>query len=187
MSSSISFAEFRAAAVDTDSIRDRALLFVYRAMEDFAAEMHAAPNQLTVLDISPDGRGFASAISRWGARARPIAPRDAATLRDDDRFDVVTLDRVLGASHDDELLTHVLPKLDSAGLVVAVVSNRRRGLSARRLERRLAGHGLAVHRLMNAAVVAPPLRALRTFDADFANVVPHWMASGWLVALRRRA
>jgi hypothetical protein len=29
--------------------------------------------------------------------------------------------------------------------------------------------------------------ALGSFDAEFANLVPHWMASGWYVALRKHS
>jgi hypothetical protein len=181
MSSSISFAEFRAAAAAADPLRDKALLFVYRALEDFAAELRAAPSAITVLDISPDARGFATALVRWGARVRSIAPRDVASVRD--TFDVVILDRVL---LDDELLQRAVSALDTVGMMIAVVPNRGRRTTAGRLERRFGSHGLSVHRLMNAGFVSPPVRALRTFDADFSDLVPHWMASGWLVALRRR-
>jgi 2-polyprenyl-3-methyl-5-hydroxy-6-metoxy-1,4-benzoquinol methylase len=51
-------------------------------------------------------------------------------------------------------------------------------------------HGLEVHRFMNSDFVLTISRHLRRhpvlgeFDSDFANIVPHWMASGWYVALR---
>ena len=187
MSSSISFAEFRAAASAADPIREKALLFVYRAVEDLAAELKASPSQLAALDVSTDGGGFANALSRWGARVRATSPRDAASLRDGDRFEIVTLDRVLASAHDDEILTSVLSRLDAVGILVAVVPRGR--YTPGKLERFFVKHGLNVHRMMNAGFVlrsVPVPRPLRSLDADFANVVPHWMASGWLVALRRK-
>ena len=186
MSSSISFAEFRAAASAADPIREKALLFVYRAVEDLAAELKARPSELSVLDVSPDGRGFAGALSRWGARVRQMTPPEAASLNDD-RFDIVTLDGALASAHDDEILAGVLPKLGSVGLLVAVVPRGR--YTPGKLERFFVKHDLTVHRMMNAGFVLrslPAPRPLRSWDADFANVVPHWMASGWLVALRRK-
>jgi len=187
MSSSISFAEFRAAAAAADPIREKALLFVYRALEDFAVELKASPAEIAVLDISPDGRGFASALSRWGARVHQLVPKEVVALLQPDRFDIVTLDRVLAGSHDDEILTSVLAKLDSVGLIVAVVPRGR--YTPGKLERFFAKHHLSVHRMMNAGFMlssVPVPRPLRSFDADFADLVPHWLASGWLVALRRR-
>ncbi len=187
MSSSISFAEFRAAAAAADPFREKALLFVYRALEDFAAELKASPAEIAVLDISPDGRGFTSALSRWGARVHPLSPNDTGlALLQPDRFDVVTLDSVLVGSRDDEILTSVLAKLDPVGLLVAVVPRGR--YTPGKLERLFAKHHLSVHRMMNAGFVlssVPVPRPLRSFDADFADLVPHWLANGWLVALRR--
>ncbi|HEU4928516.1 MAG TPA: hypothetical protein VFU38_01700, partial [Candidatus Krumholzibacteria bacterium] len=125
MSSSISFAEFRAAAAAADPIRDRALLFLYRALEDFAVELKSSPAELAILDVSPDARGLVDALSRWGARVRHKTATELASLRADDRFDVLILDRVLGGSRDDEMLASVVSKLDPVGLVVAVVPRSR--------------------------------------------------------------
>ncbi len=188
MSLSISFAEFRAAAAPADPIRERALLFLYRALEDFAVELKASPAELAVLDLA-DAGGFADALARWGARVHHMTPPEMASLRADDQFDVVVIDRVLGGSRDDEVLASVVSKLDTMGLVVAVVHRRR--YTPGKLETRFARHGLVVHRMMNAgfATMSTPVRGFRTLrsvDADFADIVPHWMASGWLVALRRK-
>ena len=183
MSSSISFAEFRAAAAPADPIRERALLFLYRALEDFAAELKASPAELAVLDVA-DAGGFADAVARWGARVRHMTPTELASLRADDRFDVAILDRVVRGSQDDDLLARVVSMLDPAGLVVAVV--RRSRYTPGKLETRFARHDLVVHRMMNAGFVLRAPRPLRSFDADFADIVPNWMASGWLVALRRK-
>lgn len=188
MSSSISFAEFRAAAAPVDPIREKALLFLYRAMEDFAVELKASPRELTALNVAPDRSEFVEAVNRWGARVRPVTSSELATLSANDPFDVVILDRVLGSAEDDELLARVASLLDPVGLVVAVVA--RRGYTPGKLETRFARHHLSVHRMTNAGFVlhsVPAPRPLRSFDADFADIIPHWMASGWLVALRRRA
>ena len=184
MSSSISFAEFRAAAAPADPIRERALLFLYRALEDFAVELKASPAELAILDVSPDTRGFVDALARWGARVRHTTAAELASLRAGDRFDVVVLDRVLGNAHNDDLLARVVSILDATGLVVAVVPRSR--YTPGKLETRFGRHNLVVHRMMNAGFVLHAPGPLRSFDADFANIVPHWMASGWLVALRRK-
>jgi len=156
-------------------------------VEDFAAELKARPSELSVLDVSHDERGFSDALVRWGARIRHMTPPEVASLRADDRFDAVILDRVLGTPHDDELLARVVSVLDLLGLVVAVVPRGR--YTPGKLETRMLHHELSVHRMMNAGFVlrsVPAPRPLRSWDADFANVVPHWMASGWLLALRRK-
>jgi SAM-dependent methyltransferase len=54
-------------------------------------------------------------------------------------------------------------------------------------------NGLDVHRFMNSDFVFTISKAMRgnraigSFDAGLANLVPHWMASGWYVALRPKA
>jgi 2-polyprenyl-3-methyl-5-hydroxy-6-metoxy-1,4-benzoquinol methylase len=51
-------------------------------------------------------------------------------------------------------------------------------------------NGLAVHRFMNSDFVFSISKTLRespaigSLDAELADLVPHWMASGWYVALR---
>jgi len=256
MSTSVSFAEFTAASPYRDPVDHKKLRFVYRALEDLAAERRVLTRDLAILELACGAGGITLPLARTGARVRAIdidaadvarlnatarergyrnldaSVEDAYTFRSDDRFDVIIASEVLEhVLEPARLLQTITHHLAPGGVVVVTTPNgfgpwelsnalkphhvARRWNWLRRaagkppyvagagpdhcqrftrgkLERLFRENGLDIHRFMNSDFVLtmfPPLRRNRmtgTFDADLANVVPHWMASGWYVSLRRR-
>jgi 2-polyprenyl-3-methyl-5-hydroxy-6-metoxy-1,4-benzoquinol methylase len=253
----VSFEQFSAASHYTDPVDRKKLLFVYRAVEDFAAERRVQASDLSILEVACGVGGVTLPLARLGARvtALDIDSKDVATLsarardlrldrnltarvedaftfRHDSRYDVVIASEVMEHVLDpDALLDNMVRHLEPGGLVIVTTPNgygpwelsnyMRPHHVMRRWNwlRRLVGkrpyeagtgpdhcqhftrgslvklfhrHGLDVHRFMNADFIlsiSKPMRrhpTLGTFDADFANIVPHWMASGWYMALRLR-
>jgi 2-polyprenyl-3-methyl-5-hydroxy-6-metoxy-1,4-benzoquinol methylase len=256
MHASVSFQEFAAASPYTDPVDKKKLLFVYRAVEDLAAERRIAAADLSILEVGCGVGGITLPLARLGARVRGldidradvdrlaaralqlgVANRlttgieDAFTFRHDARYDVIVASEVMEHVLDpDALLDNIVRHLAPGGLVIITTPNgygpwelsnyvrphhvMRRWNWLRQMIGKppyVAGtgpdhcqhytrgallslfgrHGLAVHRFMNSdfiLTIFKPMRrnhALGTFDADFANLVPHWMASGWYVALRK--
>jgi SAM-dependent methyltransferase len=254
MASTLSFEEFAAASPCRDPVDRKQLLFVYRGLEDLAAERRAAVTDLSVLEVACGTGGITLPLARAGAlvRAFDSDPRnldaleaaaaragfdnvtaalaDASAFRSNDRFDVVVASGVIERVPDpDALVANLVRHLKPDGLVIVATANRYgpRELSshlhpknlARRLNRQhgagdaaadRAGNapgrarhftpgtlvtlfhrnGLAVQRFMNSDFVFTISRTLRgnpaigSLDAELADLVPHWMASGWFVALR---
>jgi 2-polyprenyl-3-methyl-5-hydroxy-6-metoxy-1,4-benzoquinol methylase len=214
---SLSFAEFAAASPYTDAVDHKKLLFIYRALEDFAAERRGDVSDLRMLDTGSGVGGVALPLARTGARVTAIdidanrvaslrtAARDfanldaqvgdAVTFRSSEPFDVVVASKLVDRVPDaGRLLDNLVSHLPSDGLLVVTTSNglrRRHPYAAPQLEQLFARSGLHVHRFMNSGFVLSASKHLRrhptlgSFDADFANLVPHWMASGWYIALRR--
>ena len=258
MHPSVSFQEFAAASPYTDPVDQKKLLFVYRAVEDLAAERRVSPSDLSILEVACGVGGITLPLARLGARVRALdidradvdrlvsrarelrldshlsaGIEDAFTFRHDARYDVIVASEVMEHVLDpDALLDNIVRHLAPGGLVIVTTPNGygpwelsnyvRPHHVMRRWNwlRRLAGkqpyvagtgpdhcqhytrgklitlfqrHGLDVHRFMNSDFILTiskhmrQNRALGTFDADFANLVPHWMASGWYVALRLRS
>jgi hypothetical protein len=182
----VTFAEFIAASPDPAPLDRKELLFVYRAIEDLAAELRVSARELRVLELSHDAK---MPLARLGARVT-----DIASARSDDRFDVVVATELFEQAQDPaRVLQNLTSHLETHGLVLVAAPNRfgARDCSPARLEKLFAASGLRVYRFMNAGFVLSRSklvrrnRALGTFDAEFANLVPHWMASGWYIALRR--
>ncbi|HEX6791650.1 MAG TPA: methyltransferase domain-containing protein [Candidatus Krumholzibacteria bacterium] len=256
MHAPVTFQQFADASPYTDPVDRKKLLFVYRAVEDFAAERRVGADRLSILEVGCGVGNITLPLARLGAsvrgldidardvatltqRARELrfdnltaAVEDAYTFRHDTRYDVVVASEVIEHILDpDAFLANLVRHLEPGGLVILTTPNgygpwelsnyMRPHHVARRWNwlRRLAGkpdyvagtgpdhcqhftrgkllkifhrHGLDVHRFMNSDFVLTISKTMRrhpvfgTFDADFANVVPHWMASGWYVALRLR-
>jgi 2-polyprenyl-3-methyl-5-hydroxy-6-metoxy-1,4-benzoquinol methylase len=254
---SVTFQEFAAASPYTDPVDRKKLLFVYRAVEDFAAERRVAASALSILEVACGTGGITLPLARLGAhvRALDIDARDVATLvararelrfdnltagvedaftfRHDARYDVIVASEVMEHVLDpDALLDNLVLHMAPGGLLIVTTPNGygpwelsnyvrphhvarrwnwiRRAIgkppyiagtgpdhcqhyTRRRLLAMFHRHGLDVHRFMNSdfiLTISKSLRGNRVFgelDADFANLVPHWMASGWYVALRLRA
>ena len=254
MHDSVTFQDFAAASPYTDPVDRKKLLFVYRAVEDFAAERRVAASALNILEVACGAGGITLPLARLGARVRAIdidatdigklraaagslrfdnldaTVEDAFAFRDERRYDVVVASEVIEHVLDpDALLANIVRHMAPGGLLVVTTPNgygpwelsnylRPRHVARRwNWLRRVAGkppyaagtgpdhcqhytrgrlvgmfrrHGLEVHRFMNSDFVLTISRQMRghrvlgEFDADFANLVPHWMASGWYVALR---
>jgi len=252
----VTFQEFIAASPYTDPVDRKKLLFVYRAVEDFAAERRVNAAELNILEVACGAGGITLPLARLGARIRALdidaadiaalksraqalqfanldaSVEDAFGFRTDKRFDVVVASEVIEHVLDpDALLANIVRHMAPGGLLIVTTPNGygpwelsnyvRPHHVARRWNwlRRAAGkppyvagtgpdhcqhytrgrlvamfrrHDLDVHRFMNFDFVLTISKSLRRhrifgeFDADVANLVPHWMASGWYVALRRR-
>ena len=252
----VTFQQFIAASPYTDPVDRKKLLFVYRAVEDFAAERRIAASGLSILEVACGVGGITLPLARLGARVRALdiderdiaalvararelrfanltaGVEDAFTFRHDTRYDVIVASEVMEHVLDpDAMLANVVRHLEPGGLLIVTTPNgygpwelsnyvRPRHVVRRwNWLRRLAGkepyaagtgpdhcqhytrgrlvkmfhrHGLDVHRFMNSDFILTVSKQMRrhptlgTFDADFANLVPHWMASGWYVALRLR-
>jgi len=252
----VTFQEFIDASPYTDPVDRKKLLFVYRAVEDLAAERRVNASELRILEVACGVGGITLPLARLGARVRAldIDPADIAALksraqamrltnleatvedafsfRADERYDVVVASEVIEHVLDpDALLANTVRHMATGGLLIVTTPNgygpwelsnyvRPRHVARRwNWLRRAAGkppyvagtgpdhcqhytrgrlitmfrrHGLEVHRFMNSDFVLTISKSLRRhrvfgeFDADVANLVPHWMASGWYVALRRR-
>ena len=257
MHASVSFQEFAAASPYTDPVDKKKLLFVYRAVEDLAAERRVSAADLSILEVACGVGGITLPLARLGARVRALdidradvdrlvsrarelrlegnltaGIEDAFTFRHDARYDVIVASEVMEHVLDpDALLDNIVRHLAPGGLVIVTTPNgygpwelsnyvrphhvlRRwnwlrqwmgkppyvAGTGPDHCQHYTRGtllalfkrHGLDVHRFMNSDFILTiskhmrQNRALGTFDADFANLVPHWMASGWYVALRWR-
>ena len=253
----VTFQQFIAASPYTDPVDRKKLLFVYRAVEDFAAERRVQASSLSILEVACGVGGITLPLARLGARVRALdiderdvaallararelnldrnlaaLVEDAYTFRHEARYDVIIASEVIEHVMDpDALLANVVRHLEPGGLVIVTTPNgygpwelsnyvRPRYVMRRwNWLRRLLGlppyaagtgpdhcqhftrgslkklfdrHGLDVHRFMNSDFVLTISKTMRghptlgSFDADFANIVPHWMASGWYVALRLR-
>jgi 2-polyprenyl-3-methyl-5-hydroxy-6-metoxy-1,4-benzoquinol methylase len=250
----VTFQQFAAASPYTDPVDRKKLLFVYRAVEDYAAERRLPASALRILEVACGTGGITLPLARLGARVRTfdIDPHDVAALaaagranhfsnlhvtvedafafRDPDPYDVVVASEVIEHVLDpDGLLANIARHMAPGGLLIVTTPNgygpwelsnslRPRHVARRwNWLRRAAGkdpyvagtgpdhcqhytrkrlvamfrrHGLEVHRFMNSDFVLTIWKHMRRhrilgeFDADFANIVPHWMASGWYVALR---
>jgi 2-polyprenyl-3-methyl-5-hydroxy-6-metoxy-1,4-benzoquinol methylase len=254
MHESVSFQEFAAASPYTDPVDRKKLLFVYRAVEDFAAERRVAASGLRILEVACGEGGITLPLARLGARVRALdidareiallrnaarerrldnltaTVEDALSFRDDESYDIVVASEVLEHVLDpDRMLENIVRHMNPGGLLVVTTPNgygpwelsnyvRPRHIARRwswlrramgkapyvagagpdhcqhftrgRLTAMFCRHGLEVHRFSNSDFVLTVSRRLRRhrilgqFDADFANLLPHWMASGWYVALR---
>jgi len=257
MHAPVSFQDFAAASPYTDPVDRKKLLFVYRAVEDFAAERRTTPANLSILEVACGVGGITLPLARLGARVRALdidandvakltararelrfdnltaGIEDAFTFRHDARYDVIVASEVMEHVLDpDALLDNMVRHLVPGGLVIVTTPNgygpweisnyvrphhvmRRwnwlrsamgkapyvagtgpdhcQHYTRGRLLALFHRHGLDVHRFMNSdflLTISKSMRqhpALGTLDADFANVVPHWMASGWYVALRKHS
>jgi len=256
MRAPITFAEFAAASPYRDPVDHKKLLFVYRSLEDLAAERRGAVSDLRILEVACGVGGITLPLARTGARVRAldIDARDVDTLcsaartqgfdnleatvedafafRSDERFDAIIASEVLEHVLDpDALVANMVRHLAPDGVLLVTTPNgygpwelsnylrphhvaRRWNWLRRALGKppyvagtgpdhcqhytrgRLAAlferHGLGVERLTNSDFVLTIFatmrrnRALGGFDAGLADLVPHWMASGWYLALRRR-
>lgn len=198
MHASITFQDFVAASPHTDPVDRKKLLFVYRAVEDLAAERRASSADFSILELAYGPGGVNAPLARLGARVRAITGvEDALTFRDAARYDVIVVSDLIGQVSDpDAVLENVVRHLAPDGLVIVTTPNgygRRWQFTRSKLFTLFHRQGLGVHRFMNSGfflTVSKQLRANRTigtFDADFANLVPHWMASGWYVTLRKNS
>lgn len=198
MHASVSFQDFVAASPHTDPVDRKKLLFVYRAVEDFAAERRCSTADFSILEVAYGGSGVNAPLARLGARVRATTDiEDALTFRHDARYDVIVVSDMIGRAPDpDAVLENVVRHLAPDGLVIVTTPNgygRRWHYTRDKLFTLFHRHGLSVHRFMNSGfflTVSKHLRAHPTigeFDADFANLVPHWMASGWYVTLRKNS
>jgi len=220
----VSFQEFAAASPYTDPVDKKKLLFVYRAVEDLAAEKRVAAADLSILELGCSAGGITLPLARLGARLRGIdidrgdvdrllsrarelrldsnltaGVEDAFTFQHDARYDVIVASEVMEHVLDpDALLDNIVRHLAPGGVVVVITPNgygpdHRRHYTRGKLLALFQRHGLAVYRFMNSGFILTISkhmrrnRALGTFDADLANLVPHWMASGWYVALRKHS
>ena len=253
----VTFQQFIAASPYTDPVDRKKLLFVYRSVEDFAAERRVGASDLRILEVACGMGGITLPLARLGARVRAldidrediarlvqrarelgldrnltVAAEDAFTFQHDARYDVIVASEVLEHVLDpDALLANIVRHLEPGGLLIVTTPNGygpwelsnyvrphhvarrwnwlRRAIGMApyragtgpdhcqhytrgRLVRLFQRHNLDVHRFMNSDFVLTISRHMRrhpvfgAFDADFANLVPHWMASGWYVALRLR-
>jgi SAM-dependent methyltransferase len=256
MRPSVSFQEFTTASPYTDPVDRKKLLFVYRAVEDFAAERRVSAADLSILEVACGVGGITLPLARLGARVRALdiderdvamltararelrfdnltaGVEDAFTFQHDTRYDVIVASEVMEHVLDpDALLDNLVRHMAPGGLLIVTTPNgygpwelsnyvRPRPVVRRwnwirrafgkppyvagagpdhcqhytrgRLLKLFQRHGLDVHRFMNSdfiLTISKTMRGHRTLgelDADFANLVPHWMASGWYVALRLR-
>lgn len=234
MHAPVSFQDFVAASPYTDPVDKKKLLFVYRAVEDFAAERRVSASELSMLEVACGAGGITLPLARLGARVRALdtdganvdrmlgrarelhldqnltaAAEDAFTFRHDARYDVMVASEVVEHVPDpDALLANVVRHLAPDGLVIVTTRNgygprdvsspsrpqrapRQRHYTRATLFTLFHRHGLRVHRFMNSGFVLTASKHTRahptlgTFDADLANLVPHWMASGWYLTLRK--
>jgi 2-polyprenyl-3-methyl-5-hydroxy-6-metoxy-1,4-benzoquinol methylase len=197
MHASVSFQDFIAASPYTDPVDRKKLLFVYRAVEDLAAERRSSTADFSMLDITDGVSGVRAPLARLGARVHAInSVEDALTFRHDAHYDVIVVSDMIGPVLDpDAGLENVVRHLAPDGLVIVTTPN---GYGLHRVTRGklfalFHRHGLRVHRFMNSGFILTSSKYLRAhptlgaFDADFANLVPHWMASGWYVTLRKHS
>ena len=253
----VTFQEFANASPYTDPVDKKKLLFVYRAVEDFAAERRVPTSRLSILEVACGVGGITLPLARLGARVRALdidsedvatlnararemrfdnltaAVEDAFTFHHDARYDVIIASEVMEHVLDpDALLDNMVRHMEPGGLLIVTTPNgygpwelsnyvrphhvmrrwnwMRRAIgkppyaagtgpdhcqhyTRGRLVAMFHRHGLDVHRFMNSDFILTISKAMRqhpaigSFDADFANLVPHWMASGWYVALRLRS
>jgi SAM-dependent methyltransferase len=198
MHASVSFQDFAAASPYTDPVDKKKLLFVYRAVEDFAAERRCSAADFSILEAAHDTSGVKAPLARLGARVRATTGiEDALTFCDDARYDVIVVSDMIGRVSDpDALLENVVRYLAPDGLMIVTTPNgygRRWQFTRGTLFSLFHRHGLGVHRFMNSGFFLTVSKQLRShpaiggFDADLANLVPHWMASGWYVTLRKNS
>jgi 2-polyprenyl-3-methyl-5-hydroxy-6-metoxy-1,4-benzoquinol methylase len=256
MHGSVSFQDFAAASPYTDPVDRKKLLFVYRAVEDLAAERRVPASDLSILEVACGVGGITLPLARLGGRVRALdidradverlaaqarelrfdnlsaGVEDAFTFRHDARYDVIVASEVMEHVIDpDAMLDNMVRHMAPGALMVVTTPNgygpwelsnyvRPRHVMRRwnwmrraigkppyvagtgpdhcqhytrgRLVAMFHRHGLDVHRFMNSDFVLTISKTMRqhptigALDADFANLVPHWMASGWYVALRLR-
>lgn len=257
MHASVSFQEFVAASPYTDPVDRKKLLFVYRAVEDLAAERRVTAADLSILEVACGVGGITLPLARLGARVRALdidandvatltaqaramrlhnltaGVEDAFTFRHDAHYDVIVASEIMEhVLNPDAMFDNIVRHLSPGGLVIVTTPNgygpwelsnyvRPHHLMRRwNWLRRAIGkapyaagtgpdhcqhytrgqllalfqrHGLDVHRFMNSDFILTISKSMRqhptlgSFDAEFANVVPHWMASGWYVALRKHS
>ena len=196
MHASVSFQDFVAASPHIDPVDRKKLLFVYRAVEDLAAERRCSTADFSMLEVAGGASGVKAPLARLGARVQAInGVGDALTFRHDARYDVIVVSDMIGPALDPgAVLENVVRHLAPDGLVIVTTPNgygRRWHYTRGKLFTLFHRHGLSVHRFMNSGFLITASKQLRahrtigTFDADFANLVPHWMASGWYVTLRK--
>jgi len=220
MHAPVSFQDFAAASPHTDPVDRKKLLFVYRAVEDLAAERRVSAADLSILAAAWGVGGLAAPLARLGGRVSELRldAKDAFTFEHEARYDVIVASEVMEHVPDpDALLDDIIRHLAPGGLVIVTTQNGYGPLQLSSHVRRLMGsvdgtgadhrhhytrgklialfqrHGLDMYRFMNSDFILTVSKPMRrhptwgTFDADFANLVPHWMASGWYVALRKHS
>src|SRR5689334_16964971 len=145
----VSFQDFAAASPYTDPVDKKKLLFVYRAVEDLAAERRISASDLSILEIGCGAGGIALPLARLGAtvrgldidradvdrlvsRARELhldrnltaGIEDAFTFRHDARYDVIVASEVMEHVLDpDALLDNMVRHLAPGGLVLITTPN----------------------------------------------------------------
>src|SRR5512134_2992591 len=82
MHDSVTFQDFAAASPYTDPVDRKKLLFVYRAVEDLAAERRVPASELSILEVACGVGGITLPLAKLGARVRAL---------DIDRDDVARL------------------------------------------------------------------------------------------------
>jgi SAM-dependent methyltransferase len=197
MHASVTFQDFVAASHHPNPVDRKKLLFVYRAVEDFAAERRSSAADLLILEVAHDASGVKAPLARLGARVRATAGiEDALTFRDDARYDVIVVSDMIGRVPDpDALFENVVRHLAPGGLVIVTTPDGygRRRYTRGKLFALFQRHAFGVHRFMNSGFLLTASKQLRAhpsiggLDAEFANLVPHWMASGWYVTLRKNS
>ena len=125
MHASVTFQDFIAASPHTDPVDRKKLLFVYRAVEDFAAERRSSAADFSILEAAYDAGGVKAPLERLGARVRAITGvEDALTFRDDARYDVIVVSDMIGRVPDpDALLENMVRHLAPDGLVIVTTPN----------------------------------------------------------------
>jgi SAM-dependent methyltransferase len=148
MSESVTFQEFAAASPYADPVDRKKLLFIYRAVEDLAAERRLAASGLRILEMACGAGGITLPLARLGARVRALdidagevaslraAARekrldnlevtvdDAFAFRSDERFDVVVASEVIEHVLDpDRLLENVTRHMAPGALLIVTTPN----------------------------------------------------------------
>src|SRR5512139_3635289 len=148
MHAPVTFQQFADVSPYTDPVDRKKLLFVYRAVEDFAAERGVGAHQLSILEVGCGVGGITLPLARLGARVRGLdidandvaalaqrarelrfdnltaAVEDAYSFRHDGRYDVVVASEVIEHILDpDAFLSNVVRHLEPGGLVVLTTPN----------------------------------------------------------------
>src|SRR5512134_1214330 len=148
MHDSVTFQDFAAASPYTDPVDRKKLLFVYRAVEDFAAERRVAASELSILEVACGVGGITLPLARLGARVRALdidradvdrllerarelrfdnlnaAVEDAFTFQHGIRYDVIVASEVMEHVLDpDALLSNMVRHLEPGGLLIVTTPN----------------------------------------------------------------
>ncbi|HEU4364595.1 MAG TPA: methyltransferase domain-containing protein, partial [Candidatus Krumholzibacteria bacterium] len=147
MAGNLSFEEFAAASPCRDPADRKKLLFIYRALEDLAAERRGWVADFAILETACGTGAITLSLARTGARVRAFdtdardvgalgaaaaragfdnvtaAFGDASALRTAERFDVVVAGDMDRAPDPDALLANVVRHLAPGGLVIVIASN----------------------------------------------------------------